>query len=58
MEVFIDIVIAGKGESLKNINYKRLPKTCDVYHINQFYFEEQYYLGNKLTYFMFNNSVF
>ena len=47
------IIIAGNGPSLKEIDYKRLPKEYDVFRCNQFFFEDKYYLGKDVTgYFM------
>lgn len=39
------IIIAGNGPSLKEIDYRRLPKDALVMRINNFYFEDKYYLG-------------
>ena len=47
------IVIAGNGPSLKEIDYKRLPKEFDVFRCNLFFLEDKYYLGKDVTsYFM------
>ena len=43
------IIIAGNGPSLKEIDYKRLPKEYDVFRCNQFFFEDKYYLGKDVT---------
>ncbi|MBZ7954670.1 alpha-2,3 sialyltransferase [Campylobacter sp. W0018] len=51
-------VICGNGPSLKEIDYKRLPKEYDVFRCNQFYFEDKYYLGKNIKYTFFNPSVF
>ncbi|EAH4749512.1 alpha-2,3-sialyltransferase [Campylobacter jejuni] len=53
-----NIIIAGNGPSLKNINYKRLPREYDVFRCNQFYFEDKYYLGKKIKAVFFNPGVF
>lgn len=42
-----NVVIAGNGPSLKEIDYSRLPNDFDVFRCNQFYFEDKYYLGKK-----------
>ena len=39
------IIIAGNGPSLKGIDYGRFPKNALVLRINNFYFEDRYYLG-------------
>lgn len=51
-------IICGNGPSLKNIDYKSLPKEYDVFRCNQFYFEEKYYLGKNIKYVFFNPFVF
>ncbi len=43
------VVIAGNGPSLKDIDYRRLPKEFDTFRCNQFYFEDKYYLGKHVT---------
>ncbi len=43
------IVIAGNGPSLAQIDYRRLPADFDVFRCNQFYFEDKYFLGRKVT---------
>ena len=52
------IVIAGNGPSLRGIDYARLPKDFDVYRCNQFYFEDQYFLGRKIKGVFFNFWTF
>ncbi|MBZ7938178.1 alpha-2,3-sialyltransferase, partial [Campylobacter molothri] len=51
-------VICGNGPSLKEIDYKRLPKEYDVFRCNQFYFEDKYYLGKNIKYAFFSPSIF
>ncbi|OEV44255.1 alpha-2,3 sialyltransferase [Campylobacter jejuni] len=51
-------VICGNGPSLKNIDYKRLPKEFDVFRCNQFYFEDRYFVGKNIKYAFFNPFVF
>lgn len=41
-------VIAGNAPSLKQIDYSLMPEDYDVFRCNQFYFEEQYFLGKKV----------
>ena len=43
------IVIAGNGPSLAHIDYRRLPTDFDVFRSNQFYFEDKYFLGQRIT---------
>lgn len=38
-------IVAGNGPSLKEIDYSLIPQDFDVFRCNQFYFEEQYFLG-------------
>jgi len=45
------IIIAGNGPSITQIDYRRLPKEYDVLRINNFYFEDKYYLGKKVDYY-------
>lgn len=42
------LIIAGNAPSLKEIDYQRLPDDFEVFRCNQFYFEDKYYLGNKI----------
>ncbi|AJC91252.1 alpha-2,3-sialyltransferase [Campylobacter subantarcticus] len=51
-------IICGNGPSLKDIDYKKLPRKYDVFRCNQFYFEEKYYLGKNIKYAFFNPFVF
>ena len=43
------IVIAGNGPSLKDIDYKRLPKDYDIFRCNDFFYEDKFYLGRTVT---------
>ncbi|MDK2819070.1 MAG: hypothetical protein KFW21_06450 [Spirochaetota bacterium] len=52
------IIIAGNGPSLKEIDYKRLPKEYDVFRCNQFFFEDKYYLGKDVTGYFIGNPTF
>ena len=45
------IVIAGNGVSVSQIDYQRLPKDFDVFRMNNFFFEDKYYLGKKVDYY-------
>lgn len=51
------IIIAGNGPSLKSIDYSRIPKDFDLFRCNQFYFEEEYFLGKKIKGVFFNPQV-
>lgn len=48
------LVVAGNGPSLKNIDYELLPADFDLFRANQFYAEDRYYLGKKVTGAFFN----
>ena len=52
------VIIAGNGPSLARIDYTRLPQDFDVYRCNQFYFEDKYYLGKRVSSVFFNPAVF
>ena len=52
------IVIAGNGPSLKEIDYRRLPKEYDIFRCNQFFFEDKYYLGKEVTGFFIGEDIF
>lgn len=52
------VIVAGNGPSLKNINYKKISSNLDVFRCNQFYFEDEYYLGKKIKKVFFRPSVF
>ncbi|MGL4367550.1 MAG: alpha-2,3-sialyltransferase [Brevinemataceae bacterium] len=43
------VVIAGCGPSVGQINYRRVPKEFDCFRMNQFAFEEKYFLGKNVT---------
>ena len=51
------IVIAGNGPSLAQIDYRRLPADFDVFRCNQFYFEDKYFLGRRVTGAFLNPNV-
>lgn len=42
------ILIAGNGPSLSAIDYTRLPKDVFIWRVNNFYFEEKYWLGKEV----------
>ena len=52
-----NLIVAGNGPSLKNIDLNSLPDNFDVFRCNQFYCEDKYYLGKKIKLAMFNPSV-
>lgn len=52
------IVIAGSGPSFLKIDHSRLPRDFDVFRCNQFYLEDQYFLGKKIKGVFFNPQVF
>lgn len=52
-----NVVIAGNGPSLREIDYNRLPDSFDVFRCNQFYFEDSYFLGDKIKAYFFNPVV-
>ncbi|MGL5955649.1 MAG: alpha-2,3-sialyltransferase [Brevinema sp.] len=43
------IVVAGNGPSLTAIDYCRLPKEFDVFRVNNFFFEDYYWVGKHVT---------
>lgn len=53
-----NVIIAGNGPSLKEIDYLKLPDDFDVFRCNQFYFEDKYYLGKKCKAVFYNPSLF
>lgn len=53
-----DLIVAGNGPSLKNIDYQRLPRDYEVFRCNQFYLEDKYYLGKDVKIAFFNQSFF
>lgn len=52
------VLVAGNGPSLAQIDYDRLPKEFDVFRCNQFYLEEQYFVGKKIKAVFFAQGVF
>ncbi|HDZ5086883.1 TPA: alpha-2,3 sialyltransferase [Campylobacter jejuni] len=54
-----NVIVAGNGPSLKEIDYSRLPSDFDVFRCNQFYFEDRYYLGKNIqAVFFFPGNFF
>ncbi|ULO02439.1 alpha-2,3-sialyltransferase [Campylobacter sp. RM5004] len=49
-----NLIVAGNGPSLKNIDLNSLPSNFDVFRCNQFYAEKQYYIGKNIKLVMFN----
>jgi len=49
---FNSIIIAGNGPSKTRINYKRVPKNAKICRVNNFYFEDKYYLGRVVDYYL------
>lgn len=46
------ILVAGNGPSIKDIDYRRLPKNIDILRVNHFYKEDYYYLGKNINYYI------
>jgi hypothetical protein len=42
------VFIVGSGPSIAYIDYSRLPKNCDVWRANTFFFESKYYAGRNV----------
>lgn len=51
-------VVSGNAPSLKEIDYKRLPLSYDLFRCNQFYLEDKYYLGSKIKVTAFATQMF
>lgn len=52
------VLIAGNGPSLGQIDYNRLPKEFDIFRCNQFYLEEEYFVGKKIKAAFFHHHMF
>ncbi|MBZ7984101.1 MULTISPECIES: alpha-2,3-sialyltransferase [unclassified Campylobacter] len=52
-----NLIVAGNGPSLKNIDLNSLPNDFDVFRCNQFYCEDRYYIGKNIKLVMFNPIV-
>lgn len=46
------IIIAGNGPSLAYIDYRRMPKNAKILRLNNFFFEDKYYLGQNVDYYL------
>lgn len=46
------IIIAGNGPSLAYIDYRRYPKDAKVFRLNNFFFEDKYYVGKNVDYYL------
>lgn len=45
------ILIVGNGPSITRIDYRRLPDDIAIFRMNNFFFEDKYYLGKKVDYY-------
>lgn len=52
------VLVAGNGPSLAKIDYNRLPSDLDIFRCNNFYLEEQYFIGKKIKAAFFNRLSF
>lgn len=52
------VIIAGNGPSLKHIDYSSMPQDADIFRCNQFYFEDNYFLGKNIKKVFFRPSIF
>lgn len=46
------ILIVGNGPSLTKIDYERLPSDIKVFRLNSFFFEDKYYVGKNVDYYL------
>lgn len=46
------IIVAGNGPSIKDVDYRRLPKNIDILRVNHFYREDYYYFGKNINYYI------
>jgi alpha-2,3 sialyltransferase len=51
MKLNKSIIIAGNGPSLKQIDYKRMPLNYEIFRMNNFFFEDKYYLGKDVDFY-------
>ena len=49
-------IICGGGPSLAKIDYSRFPKDADIFRCNQFFKEEEYYVGRRVDLYMFGGD--
>lgn len=53
-----NLIVAGNGPNIANINTDELPDNFDVFRCNHFYKENIYYLGNKIKLLSCSVSVY
>ncbi len=54
----IPIIVAGGGPSLAKIDYNRIPQDVKIFRVNSFYFEDIYYLGKNVDFYMATSGWF
>lgn len=47
-----NILVCGNGPSCKEIDFTRVPKDVKIMRVTQFYFEEMYYAGKRVDYYI------
>lgn len=47
-----NILVCGNGPSCKEIDYTRVPEDVKVMRLTSFYFEEKYYAGKRVDYYV------
>lgn len=47
-----NILVCGNGPSCKEIDFTRVPSDAKVMRVTQFYFEEKYYAGKRVDYYV------
>ncbi len=52
------IIIAGAGPSLAKIDYNRIPQDIKIFRINTFHFEDIYYLGKNVDFYITTSGWF
>jgi alpha-2,3 sialyltransferase len=52
MERIENILICGNGPSVGQIDFRRVPKEAKVFRMTNFYFEDKYYAGRKVDYYL------
>lgn len=52
-----NIIIAGNGPSLTKIDYSRMPEEYEVARLNNFFFEDKYYLGKRVDYYLTDATI-
>ena len=48
------VIVSGSGPSLKSIDYQRIPRDINIVRVNNFFFEENYYLGRHVDVIQFS----